>query len=117
MPPANKANPLKLNALQTRTLLLMQELARHPSTGTSDPQTGEVVLSSLPHPHGNHMHIGELVVASRDASGFGNESVWKALERKGLARILAFPMAIALTAVGQVYDTGLSDRLTADADH
>lgn len=115
MPP--KSNPLKLNALQTRTLLLMQELARDPSTGTPNPDTGEVLLNSLPHPHGNHMHIGDLVVSSRDASGFANESVWKALERKGLARILEFPLAIALTPLGQAYDTGLGERLTAHADH
>jgi hypothetical protein len=115
MPP--KKNPLKLNKLQNRTLLLMQELARDPGTGTPDPNTGEVLLNSLPHPHGNHVHIGGFVVSSRDASGFANESVWKALERKGLARVLEFPLAIMLTPLGQAYDTGLTDRLAHQSDH
>jgi len=48
-----KRNPLKLNKLQLRTLLLLQELARHPETSTHDPDTGEAMLSTLPHAHGD----------------------------------------------------------------
>jgi len=114
MPP--KINPLKLNKLQLRTLLLFQELARHPETATVDQDTGEVLLSTLPHPHGDHVHIGGLVVSSTDASGFGNKSVWIALERKGLARS-GFPLAITLTIAGIAYDTGLSDRIAQPSDH
>ncbi len=114
MPP--KKNPLKLNKLQLRTLLLMQELARHPETATLDPGTGEATLNALPRPHGNHVHIGDFVVAASDISGFSNEAVWRALERKGLAKS-GFPMTITLTATGLAYDTGLKDRLARPSDH
>jgi hypothetical protein len=53
---------------------------------------------------------------SKDATGLQNESVWKALERKGLARSL-FPMAIALSADGQSYETGLFDTILHRSDH
>ncbi|HER26524.1 MAG TPA: hypothetical protein ENI69_05390 [Rhodospirillales bacterium] len=111
-----KNNPLKLNKLQLRTLLLMQELARHPGTATTHPATGEVTLTTLPRPHGNHVHIGDFVVAASDISGFTNAAVWRALERKGLARS-NFPLSITLNPVGLAYDTGLSDRLTQPSDH
>ena len=114
MPP--KKNPLKLNKLQLRTLLLMQELARHPQTASHDPATGETTLNALPRPHGNHVHIGDFVVATADISGFSNEAVWRALERKGLARS-NFPMAITLTKSGIDYETGLSERLAHPSDH
>ena len=113
---APKRNPLKLNKLQLRTLLLFQELASHPETASIDRETGEVLLSTLPHPHGDHVHIGGLVVSSSDASGFANKSVWMALERKGLARA-SFPLAITLTTAGIEYDTGLSDRVAQPSDH
>ena len=112
----SKRNPLKLNKLQLRTLLLFQELARHPETSTHDPVTGETMLSTLPHPHGDHVHIGSFVVSSTDASGFANEAVWRALERKGLARS-DFPLAITLTKPGLDYDTGLTERLAHKSDH
>ncbi len=113
---AHKRNPLKLNKLQLRTLLLFQELARHPETSTHDEQTGEVTLSTLPQAHGDHVHIGSFVVSSTDASGFSNEAVWRAMERKGLARS-NFPLAITLTKEGLDYDTGLKDRLAHPSDH
>ena len=84
MPP--KKNPLKLNALQLKTLTLFQELARNPETSTRIEQTGEVAITAMPHPHGDHFHVGKAVVLSRDATGLANPAVWNALERKGLAR-------------------------------
>lgn len=114
---APKHNPLKLNPLQLRTLALLQELARHPSTATRDPQSGEATINHLPHVHGDHAHIGELVVSARDASGFSNPSVWAALERKGLVRG-DFPHAsITLTAAGLEYATGLGGIHADHSDH
>lgn len=107
---------LKLNKLQNRTLALMQELARHPETAITDAESGEVTIAQLPHAHGDHMHIGDYVVSSRDASGFTNEAVWVALERKGLARS-QFPMAITLTQAGLDHDTGLMKPMTEKSDH
>ena len=43
-------------------------------------------------------------------------AVWRALERKGLAKS-GFPMSITLTKQGVDYDTGLKDRLTQPSDH
>ncbi|MDA0339705.1 MAG: hypothetical protein O2910_07700 [Proteobacteria bacterium] len=107
---------IKLNKLQNRTLALLQELARHPETGMTDPDTGEVTVSQLPHAHGDHMHIGDFTVSTRDASGFTNRAVWLALERKGLAKP-TFPIAITLTKAGLVYDTGLLKPMTEKSDH
>ena len=59
-----KRNPLRLNPLQLKTLTILQELARSPATSTRDPDTGEVTITMLPQPHGNHMHVGRRVVAS-----------------------------------------------------
>ncbi|MBM3951990.1 MAG: hypothetical protein FJ311_11110 [Rhodospirillales bacterium] len=115
MPPKN--NPLKLNALQLRTLALLQELARHPATATRDPASGEATINHLPHVHGDHVHIGELVVSARDASGFSNPSVWAALERKGLVRG-DFPHAsVTLTVLGLGYETGLGRIRAGQSDH
>jgi hypothetical protein len=107
---------LKLNKLQARTLALFQELARHPETGITDAETGEVTIAQMPHAHGDHMHLGDLVISSRDASGFQNEAVWVALERKGLARS-AFPLSITLTAEGLAFDTGLLKPSVEKSDH
>ncbi|HXP96960.1 MAG TPA: hypothetical protein VN809_09635 [Telmatospirillum sp.] len=114
MPP--KSNPLKLNPLQLKTLTLLQELARHPELGTRNPETGDVLLSQIPHPHGDHFHIGAKVVAGQDATGLHNQAVWVALERKGLVRS-AFPYALHLTPEGQAYDTGLAERILHGGDH
>ncbi len=113
---APKKNSLKLNPLQLRTLALLQELARHPETSSRDPNTGEVLIAHLPHAHGDHVHVGALVVSARDASGFANAAVWAALERKGLARG-DFPHAITLTAPGLAYDTGLAGIRASRSDH
>ena len=114
MPP--KSNPLGLNALQLRTLTILQQLARFPESSTRNEQTGEVMITNLPQPHGNHFHCGDAVVLSKDASGLRNESVWRALERKKLVRSF-WPFGIALTPDGLAYDTQLSGSILHRADH
>ena len=111
-----KKNPLNLNSLQLRTLTLLQELARYRELSTPLEDSGEVLITHLPRPHGNHFHIGERVVSSRDATGFENPSVWAALERKGLIRG-SFPAALALTPAGLAYETGLRDVILHGSDH
>lgn len=108
-------NPLKLNPLQCKTLVLFQELAKSPETSNT-LESGEVVLTSLPHPHGDHFHVGRRVVLSRDASGLNNAAVWTALERKGLIAG-SFPFALRLTAAGLAYDTGIADQILHGSDH
>jgi hypothetical protein len=114
MPPKN--NPLRLNKLQLRTLALAQVLAQEEGISHRDEATGDVKILYLPRPHGNHMHIGGFVISSRDGSGFANPAVWKALIRKGLARIDDL-MTVTITADGVAYDTGLSDRFVVPSDH
>jgi hypothetical protein len=113
MPP--KKNPLGLNRLQLKTLTLLQELARDPHHGTA-VEGGNVRVSQLPHPHGDHFHVGAYVALAADATGFTNQAVWIALERKGLARA-AFPVTIELTAAGLAYETGLRDEILHGGDH
>ena len=113
---APKRNPLKLNTLQLKTLTILQQLARYPESSTTNEETGEVMITNLPNPHGNHFHCGDAVVAARDATGLRNEGVWKALERKGLARPF-YPLGIALTPDGLGYDTGLGDAILHRSDH
>ena len=114
MPPRN--NPLRLNKLQLKTLTLLQELARQPRSASPIDDTGDVMISNIPSPHGNHFHIGERVVMARNATGLRNAAVWVALERKGLARS-SFPFAITLTADGLAYETGLGNAILIGGDH
>ena len=114
MPP--KTNPLKLNALQLKTLTLLQELARWPETSQPLPDSDDVFISSLPHPHGDHFHLGRSVVLSRDATDPSNQAVGTALERKCLIQG-AFPAAVTLTKAGQDYDTGMRDEILHGSDH
>lgn len=113
MPP--KHNPLGLNALQLKTLTLLQELARLSDYSRPGEDDGTVVLTRLPYPHGDHFHLGAAVVASRDATGLRNPSVWAALERKGLVR--SIPPTAVVTMRGLDYDTGLRDKILHQADH
>ncbi|RME62304.1 MAG: hypothetical protein D6782_12480 [Alphaproteobacteria bacterium] len=106
----------KLNALQSRTLALLQELARDPDLAEADPATGDVRLTALPHAHGDHVHIGARVVSSRHASGLDNANVWAALARKGLVGA-GYPFELVITAAGLAFDTGLRGGLTAPTDH
>ena len=105
MPP--KRNPLNLNPLQLKTLTLLQALARLPEHARPGEEPDSVIVEGLPVPHGDHFHLGDAVVAARDASGLQNPAVWVALERKGLISSM-FPGAVVLTARGRDYDTGLA---------
>jgi hypothetical protein len=112
---APKRNPLGLNPLQLKTLTLLQRLAQLPDYAMAGEEEGSVVLTHLPHPHGNHFHIGAAVLSTRDATGLRNPSVWVALERKGLVR--STPSTVVITALGMNYDTGLRERILHTADH
>src|SRR6202000_1531771 len=83
MPP--KANPAKLNPLQLRTLTLLQAIARLPQVSQAQ-EDGHVAITAFPHAHGDHFHLGDATVSSRDATGLENENVWSALARKGLIK-------------------------------
>jgi len=111
-----KRNPLNLNALQLKTLRLLQELARLAGKPSPEDEPGGLAITELPQPHGDHFHLGEAMVAARDATGLRNPSVWAALERKGLIRP-KLPEAVVLTALGQQYDTGLADAILHRASH
>ena len=113
---APKKNPLKLNPLQLKTLALLQELARSPETSTTNAETGEVVITNLPHPHGDHFHLGKWAVLARDATGLANPAAWVALERKGLIKSM-FPLGCVVTAAGMNYDTGLRQQILHGSDH
>ena len=104
----SKKNPLGLNALQLKTLTLLQELARLPSYSGPAEEGGITVRP--PDPHGDHFHLGDAVVASRDASGLRNPAVWVALERKGLIRSV-YPQEAVVTALGLDYETGLREMI------
>jgi hypothetical protein len=114
MPP--KHNPLKLNPLQLRTLTLFQAIARLPDAATVGPGVGELTIQYLPEAHGDHFHLGDSVVAGKDATGLYNENVWHALTRKGLARA-DWPTAITLTREGVGYETGLADEILRRGSH
>jgi hypothetical protein len=114
MPP--KINPLKLNPLQLRTLTLLQVLARDPQSADRGPGPGEITIERFPQAHGSHLHVGNSVVAGKNASGLFNENVWHALERKGLARS-DWPHRMTLTPPGLGYDTGLEGELLQASPH
>jgi len=112
---APKKNPLGLNALQLKTLTLLQELARSPNHA-KPLADGGIRVSGLPHPHGDHFHVGSAVVLARDATGLANSAAWTALERKGLIKS-EFPDAAVLTPEGVAYDTGLAGAILHRATH
>jgi LmbE family N-acetylglucosaminyl deacetylase len=115
MPP--KKNPLNLNPLQLKTLTLLQALAQLPEICSSGEEPGSVVINVLPSPHGDHFHLGDAVVAARDATGLSNPSVWAALVRKGLVRPGDAPGSALLTPLGLRYETGLADAILHRAAH
>ena len=114
MPP--KRNPLNLNPLQLKTLALMQALARLPEHARPADDDGSILVQGLPRPHGDHFHLGDAVVMTRDATGLANPAAWTALERKGLIRSL-FPNAVVLSSAGLAYETGLAHQILHRADH
>lgn len=114
---AAKKNPLNLNNLQLKTLTLLQELARHPQIARKDEATGHVTIDELPHPHGNHFHIGQRVAMSANATGLHNPAVYLALARKGLVAPAGGIETPTLTAEGLGYDTGLRDVILHGSDH
>ena len=113
MPP--RQNPLKLNPLQSRTLTLLQAIAVIPGASAPTPE-GDTAILQFPHAHGDHFHLGNATVASRDATGLENQAVWNALGRKGMIKA-EWPHQIALTLQGQNYDTGLADEILHQSSH
>jgi hypothetical protein len=107
---APKTNPQKLNPLQLKTLTLLQAIGQLPQASQAGPGAGEVTIMQFPQAHGDHFHLGDAVVAGKNATGLYNEAVWNALTRKGLARA-EWPHQITLTADGAGYDTGLADEI------
>jgi hypothetical protein len=112
---SSKANPAKLNPLQLRTLTLLQALARLPQASAQQPG-GRVAITQFPHAHGDHFHLGDATVATRDATGLENEAVWNALVRKGMIEA-EWPHRIALTPEGLSYDTGLAGQILQRGGH
>ncbi|WP_202526102.1 hypothetical protein [Sneathiella litorea] len=109
---------IKLNSLQSKTLVLLQVLARDPDSASpaGNGNEGDIRITRLPHAHGHHMHVGDYVVSSRDASGLNNKSVWTALSRKGLVRE-NWEQEIILTKQGLDFVTGLGDKFLTATDH
>jgi hypothetical protein len=60
-----RPNPKKLNALQLRTLAILQAIARQPDFADPPHQDGTVSLHTLPHRHGDHLHVGAAVASLR----------------------------------------------------
>src|ERR1700682_3579904 len=111
-----KRNPLNLNALQLKTLTLLQELAQIAGKPAAEDEPGGLAITQLPNPHGDHFHLGEAVVAARDATGLRRPSVWAALQRKALIHP-KLPEAVILTPLGQRYETGLHDAILHRSSH
>jgi hypothetical protein len=111
-----RANPKKLNALQLRTLAILQVIARQPEFADPPEQDGTVSIHTLPHRHGDHVHVGAAIVSARDATGLANPNVLNALVRKGLLRHGSDGLP-GLTLEGRDYQTGLDTRLLHGADH
>jgi hypothetical protein len=111
----SKRNPLNLNTLQLKTLTLLQELARLGEYSGPGEEPGTIVVRP-PDPHGDHFHLGDAVVVTRDASGLRNPAVWVALERKGLIRSL-YPDGAVVTPLGLEYQTGLRETILHASGH
>jgi hypothetical protein len=111
-----KKNPLNLNPLQLKTLTLLQAIARLDQYSQPGAAEGEREITSMPHAHGDHFHLGDALVMARDATGLNNGAVWTALERKGLVKT-NFPQSATLTSEGLAYDTGLAHEILHRADH
>ncbi len=113
--PVARPNPLKLNRLQCKTLVLLQALAGLPRYATPGPEEGEAVIASMPPAHGNHFHVGPYIVFARDATGLRNSAVFAALLRRGLLRDAGG--RTVLTAAGRDYETGVAGSILHRSDH
>lgn len=107
---------VKLNPLQSKTLVILQILANDPESSAELDESNDRKITRMPHAHGNHMHVGEFVVSSKDASGLTNKSVWVALARKGMVRE-NWEEEIILTAEGLAFSTGLEKHFVSPSDH
>ena len=114
--PTVRPNPMKLNALQLRTLAILQAISRQPGLADPPEQDGTVSIHTLPHRHGDHLHVGAAIVSARDASGLGNPNVLNALARKGLVRQGQTGLP-RLTLEGRTYQTGIDTTPLHDPDH
>ncbi len=112
----NRPNPAKLNALQLKTLAILQELARSEGNAAEALDDGSIALNRLPRPHGDHFHVGAALVMARDATGLGNPAVFNALHRKGLLT-RAPDGRPALTAEAVAYETGIAEQILHHSDH
>ena len=104
--------------MRTRRIQVTGNLPSLPAiAGQPSPEKepGGIAITQLPHPHGDHFHLGEATVAARDATGLHNPSVWAALQRRGLVH--ADLETVILTPAGQDYDTGLRDAILHRAEH
>ena len=111
-----RANPRKLNALQLKTVAILQALAAERDFADPPDGDGAVLIHTMPLAHGNHFHIGSAAVLARDATGLGNRNVMNALMRRGL--LLASPVGQpVLTAEGVAYDTGIAAQILHPTDH
>lgn len=110
------ANPSRLNPLQLKTLTILQALAQERDFADPPGEDGSVRIHSLPHAHGNHVHLGQAAVAVRDLTGLGNPNVLHALARKGLLK--GGPGGdYTLTGAGLGYDTGSAQQILHGSDH
>lgn len=113
---SSRPNPSKLNALQLKTLAILQEVARSGGDVSEELTDGSVAINRLPHPHGDHFHVGSAVVRAKDATGLGNPAVFGALRRKGLIA-MAPDGRPALTAAAMSYETGVAEAILHRSDH
>lgn len=111
-----RANPKKLNPLQLKTLVILQAMAAEKTLADPPAADGTVRIHSLPHAHGDHFHIGSVVVRAQHATGFANPNVMNALTRKGLLRADERG-PLVLTAEGRAYDTGMGPEILHEAQH
>jgi hypothetical protein len=107
---------ITLNPLQAKTLVLLQVLAKDDDSSMATPDGEGRQITTLPHGHGNHMHVGQFVVSAKDASGLSNPSVWTALARKGFVTE-NWQQAMVITPAGLAFSTGLEDKFMSVSDH
>ena len=112
---APKRNPLNLNPLQLKTLTLLQALSRLPDHAKE--QSEGVLVANMPPPHGDHFHLGDGVVATRDASGLFNAAAWIA-HGAGKVIVTSFLFPRAAFSMDRLYAVlaavGGKDQLVID---